>query len=437
MTGPLLAQPYGSPASATELEQLPLFPYLEAQESLRPPDFIPVYTPSLDGREEKYVLDALRSGWISSLGQYVTRFEEQFARFCGVAQAVSVSNGTVALHLALHALGIGPGDEVIVPSLTFVASANAVRYTGATPIFADVDPDTWCIDVDDAARLVTPRTKAIMPVHLYGHPAAMAAVNALAAAHDLHVVEDAAEAHGAAIAGRIVGGWGELGSFSFYANKIITTGEGGMLTTNDPDLAARCRMLRDHAMPPQKRYWHEEVGFNYRMTNLQAAVGVAQMERIDVFIRRKRQIASLYAEHLGGIPGVQLPVEQPGCTNVYWMYSILIDRPYALSRDELIVALRAWGIDSRPFFHPLDTLPPYRGSSVRPVAQRLSLQGINLPSAPSLTDAQVAYIARTIRTLGAGAPGSAPDPVPDRVPDRVPNSLPESLPDRSPDNERR
>jgi perosamine synthetase len=388
------------PALLTDkVAQLPLFPYLEAQESRRPPDFIPVYTPSLDGCEEKYVLDAVRSGWISSLGQYVTRFETQFAEFCGVAHAVSVSNGTVALHLALHALGIGPGDEVIVPSLTFVASANAVRYTGATPIFADVDPQTWCIDVEDAARLVSPRTKAIMPVHLYGHPADMEAINALAAAHGLHVVEDAAEAHGATIQGRTVGSWGKVGSFSFYANKIITTGEGGMLTTDDADLAARCRMLRDHAMPPQQRYWHEEIGFNYRMTNLQAAVGVAQMERIDAFIRRKRRIAELYAAALGGLEGVTLPGEREGYTNVFWMYSILVREPFAFSRDELIVALRARGIDSRPFFHPLDLLPPYRGAAVRPVALSLSECGINLPSAPALSDEQVAYVAGVIRDL--------------------------------------
>ena len=381
------------------IEQLPLFPYLEAQESPRPPDFIPVYTPVLDGREEKYVLDAVRSGWISSLGQYVTRFEQQFAEFCGVEHAVSVSNGTVALHLALHALGLGPGDEVIVPSLTFVASANAVAYTGARPVFADVDPQTWCIDPADAARLVTEQTRAILPVHLYGHPAAMGEINALAERHALHVIEDAAEAHGAQVNGRTVGGLGRIGTFSFYANKIITTGEGGMLTTDDAALAARCRMLRDHAMPPQKRYWHEEIGFNYRMTNLQAAVGVAQMERIEAFIRRKRRIAALYSEHLCGVPGVQLPVERPLCTNVYWMYSVLIEPPYGRSRDDLIVLLRERGIDSRPFFHPLDTLPPYRAGAVRPVAQWLSAVGLNLPSSPALTDSQVVYIAETIREL--------------------------------------
>ncbi len=381
------------------IQQLSLFPYLETQESARPPDFIPVYAPVLNGREEKYVLDAVRSGWISSLGSYVTRFEEAFARFCEVRHAVSVSNGTVAIHLALHALGIGPGDEVIVPSLTFVATANAVHYTGATPVFADVDPVSWCIDPDDVHRRITPRTRAVIPVHLYGHPAPMPALQALADEHDLLLIEDAAEAHGAEIAGRRVGGLGCIATFSFYANKIITTGEGGMLTTDDDALAARCRMLRDHAMPPHRRYWHDEVGFNYRMTNLQAAVGVAQMERIDSFIQRKREIAALYREGLAGIRGITFATERTGYTNVYWMVSVLIEPPYALSRDELIPALRTRGIDSRPFFHPLDTLPPYLSAAPRPVALHLSRCGLNLPSSPALTDAQVAYVCQVMREL--------------------------------------
>ena len=381
------------------IQQLSLFPYLETQASARPPDFIPVYTPVLNGREEKYVLDAVRSGWISSLGSYVTRFEQEFARFCAVRHAVSVSNGTVALHLALHALGIGPGDEVIIPSLTFIATANAVHYTGATPVFADVDPVTWCLDPIDVRRRVTPRTRAILPVHLYGHPAPMHELQALAAEDDLLLIEDAAEAHGAAIGGQRVGGLGRIATFSFYANKIITTGEGGMLTTDDDALAARCRMLRDHAMPPHRRYWHDEVGFNYRMTNLQAAVGVAQMERIDSFIRRKREIAARYREELAGLAGVTFAAERPGYTNVYWMVSVLVEPPYALSRDELIPALRARGVDSRPFFHPLDTLPPYLSVAPRPVAWQLSQCGLNLPSSPALTDAQVAYVCQAIRRL--------------------------------------
>ncbi|CAN5703179.1 DegT/DnrJ/EryC1/StrS family aminotransferase [soil metagenome] len=375
--------------SLIQPEKLPFFDHQLAQ---RPRNFIPIYEPSLGEREEALVVEAVRSGWISSQGKYINQFEQEFADFCGVREGIAVCNGTIALHLALHALGIGAGDEVIVPTLTFIASANAVHYTGATPVFADVDPVTWNIDPSSVERLISSRTRAIMPVHVYGHPAPMPELNALAQAHSLLIVEDSAEAHGAAIGEQRTGGFGQVAAFSFMANKIITTGEGGMLTTNDPALAARCRMLRDHAMPPERRYWHPEVGFNYRMTNLQAAVGVAQMTRIDEFIARKRQIAQQYTAALAKLAGVTLPVELPGCTNVYWMYSVLIDRAYGLTRDELIPALRERGIDSRPFFHPLDTLPPYYSATPQPVALRLSQQGLNLPSAPSLTDEQVAYI---------------------------------------------
>jgi perosamine synthetase len=383
------------------VEQLSLFPYLEPESAPRPADFIPIYEPWLGELEEAYVLDAVRSGWISSLGKYVTEFEERFADFCGTRHAVSVSNGTTALHLALHALGVGPGDEVIVPALTFIASANAVSYTGATPIFADVDPESWCIHPESVAGRITTRTKAIMPVHLYGHPADMDGINELAGAYNLVVVEDAAEAHGAAIRGQRAGSLGRIGSFSFYANKTITTGEGGMLTTDDDALAARCRLLRDHAMPPTRRYWHDEIGFNYRMTNLQAAVGAAQMERIDEFIRRKRQIARWYAEGLAHVPGITLPVERPGCTNIYWMVSILVDPPFPLGRDEMIPALRAEGIDSRPFFHPMDTLPPYRQEPPQPVSLSLSQRGLNLPSSPSLSQDQVGYVCEVIQRFAS------------------------------------
>ncbi|MCX6044945.1 MAG: DegT/DnrJ/EryC1/StrS family aminotransferase [Chloroflexi bacterium] len=375
--------------SLIQPEKLPFFDHQLAQ---RPRNFIPIYEPSLGEREEALVVEAVRSGWISSQGKYINQFEQEFAEFCGVREGVAVCNGTIALHLALHALGIGAGDEVIVPTLTFVASANAVHYTGATPVFADVDPVTWNMDPASVERLITPRTRAIMPVHVYGHPAAMPELNALAQAHSLLIVEDSAEAHGAAIGTQRTGAFGQIAAFSFMANKIITTGEGGMLTTDDAALAARCRMLRDHAMPPERRYWHPEVGFNYRMTNLQAAVGVAQMARIDEFIERKRQIAQQYTTALTNLAGVTLPVELPGYTNVYWMYSVLIGQDYGLTRDELIPALRERGIDSRPFFHPLDTLPPYYSATPQPVALRLSQQGLNLPSAPSLTDEQVAYI---------------------------------------------
>jgi perosamine synthetase len=379
-------------------QQLAL-PYLEDQAAPRPPDFIPVYEPWLGPQEESYVLDAVRSGWISSLGKYVTQFEQEFAAFCGAAHGVSTSNGTTALHLAVHSLGIGPGDEVIVPALTFVASANAVAYVGARPVFADVDPVDWTLRVDEVERLITPRTRAILPVHLYGQMARMEEIRALAATHGLWVIEDAAEAHGAAIGGQRAGSWGTVAAFSFYANKVITTGEGGMLTTDDAALAARCRQLRDHAMPPAKRYWHDEVGFNYRLTNLQAAVGVAQMARIEEFIARKRAIAARYRAALAGIPGITLPCERPGTTHIYWMVSILVEPPYPLDRDRLMAALRRQGIDSRPFFHPLDVLPPYRSERPRPIALSLSRRGLNLPSSPKLTDAQVDRIAAALREL--------------------------------------
>jgi perosamine synthetase len=373
--------------------------YLDAQSIPRPANFIPVYEPSLGQLEEDLVLDAVRSGWISSQGKYIQEFERKFASFCGVREGVAVSNGTVALHLALHSLGIGTGDEVIVPALTFVATANAVRYTGATPVFADVDPITWTINPESVQQLISPRTKAILPVHLYGHPAPMAQLLALAECNSLKIIEDCAEAHGAKIGDQRVGSFGQINAFSFMANKIITTGEGGMLTTNDTQLAKYCRHLRDHAMYPERRYWHSEIGFNYRMINLQAAVGVAQMQRMDAILVRKRQIAHHYHSQLQGIRGITLPVELNGFTNVYWMYSILVNEDFPLSRDELMTALRSKGIDSRPFFHPLDTLPAYFTENPCHTALSLSKRGINLPSAPSLTDDQILYISATLKTL--------------------------------------
>lgn len=378
---------------------LSLFPYQELQSSERSSDFIPAYEPLLDGHEEEYVLDAVRSTWISYAGEYCQRFETGFADFCGVKHAIVTCNGTVSLHLALHALGVGPGDEVILPALTFVATANAIHYTGATPIFADVDYETWTLDPTDVAHKVSSQTKVIIPVHLYGHPAPMAELEEIADTHDLILLEDAAQSHGASYDGRRTGSLSKIASFSLMANKIITTGEGGVLTTNDDALMERCRHLRDHAMPPERRYWHDEIGFNYRMTNLQAAIGVAQLERAESFILRKRQIAQLYDLQLAHLPGIQTPVERANCTNVYWMYSILVEDRYPLNRDELIIALRERSIDSRPFFHALDTLPSYRSERLCPTSQDLGLRGLSLPSAPTLTDEQILYICDVLREL--------------------------------------
>jgi len=364
--------------------------------------FIPISEPCITGNELAYVSDCIQSGWVSSLGKYISEFERLFADFCGTRHAVAVSNGTAALHLALTVLGIGPGDEVIVPTLTFIATANAVHYTGARPVFADSEPFTWNIDPEDIARRITPRTKAIIPVHIYGHPANMKPILDLAEKHGLYVIEDAAEAHGARYEGKRVGSFGVLNTFSFYGNKIITTGEGGILTTDDDFLAERVRFLRDHAMSPAKRYWHTEIGYNYRMTNMQAALGVAQMERIEEFIARKRWIAQTYREGLEGIKSITLSPEATWATTVYWMYSILLNDDFKVSRDEVMRRLKEQGIDSRPFFYPIHSMPPYNtGPLSLPVAENLSSRGINLPSAVTLSKSDIQRITTAIQQMGS------------------------------------
>lgn len=359
--------------------------------------FIPVAEPDLTGNELEYVSRCVRSGWVSSAGEFVTRFESQFAEFCGARQSVATSNGTVAIHLALAALGVQPDDEVIVPSLTFVASANAVRYANARPVFVDCDPQTWTLSPADVARKITRRTRAILVVHLYGHPADMDPIRELAAQHGLWVLEDAAEAHGAEYRGRKVGNLGTAGLFSFYGNKTITTGEGGALVTDDANLARRAAFLRDHAMSPERRYYHSEIGFNYRLTNLQAAIGVAQLERIETFLEAKRRNAQQYASLLSGVPGLELAPQAAWARSSYWMYSVLVNDDFALTRDELAVHLREQGIDTRPFFLPMHTLPAYASQESLPVAERLSKQGLNLPSSTTLTEAQVERVATVIK----------------------------------------
>lgn len=362
--------------------------------------FYPVSMPTLAGRELEYVTDAVKSGWISSLGPYVTRFEEEFSAFCGVGHAVCVANGTVALHLALHALGIGEDDEVIMPDLSFVASANSVLMVGGKPVFCDVDPDTLCIDPGKIEALITDRTRAIMPVHLYGHPADMPRILEIAKRHGLKVIEDAAEAHGSAVGNRRVGSLGDCGTFSFYANKNITTGEGGMVTTNDADLARELRNLRDHAMSPSKRYWHERMGFNFRMTNLQAALGCAQLEQIDDFLARRRALFEGYSHRLADVEGIRLNREAPGCTNSFWMVCLEIEGIDAEKRDRIATEMRAYGVDTRPYFYPMSDMP-YLDSADTPVAHQVAAQGLNLPTYLALTEAdldQICYVVRAVVT---------------------------------------
>ncbi|MBI1865205.1 MAG: DegT/DnrJ/EryC1/StrS family aminotransferase, partial [Nitrospirae bacterium] len=291
-------------------------------------------------------------------GRLVEPMDLDLSEICGTKHAVACTSGTTALHLAFATLGIGPGDEVIVPTFTMIATANAVRYAGGTPVFVDSEPETGNLDPGQVERAITPRTKAVVPIHTYGHPADMERLLAICAKHGLYLVEDAAEAHGAEWKGRRAGSIGEVGCFSFYANKIITTGEGGMLVTDNPDLARISRNLRDHAFSEERHFWHKFTGYNYRMTNLQAAVGVAQMERIDSFVETRRRNASRYTAGLAGLPGLSTPVEKPGFKNVFWMYGIRLDETaFGLDRDGLRRELAERGIETRTFFIPMHLQP--------------------------------------------------------------------------------
>lgn len=359
--------------------------------------FLPVYEVDLDGNEEAYVLDCVRSGQVSSVGTYVKRFETAFASFCGTERAVSTTNGTSALHLVLAALGVGPGDEVLVPALTFVATANAVRYTGARPVFVDCDPTRWTLCPVDVARRIGPRTRAIVVVHLFGRPADMAAILALAHAHAIPVIEDAAQAHGAEVDGKRVGSLGAAGTFSFFGNKLVTTGEGGMITLRDADIGERLTSLRSHAVSASRRYWHEQVGFNYRMTNLQAALGLAQLERFAERLARKEAIWRWYGTLLADVPGIRLPEPIEGARCAPWMYTVLVqDRPSS-SAAALAARLLDEGIETRPFFHPLPHLPPYRTEERYPVAEGVARQGLCLPSSPRLTQEDVERVSDAVR----------------------------------------
>lgn len=367
------------------------------------PQRIAVSAPDLGERERRYLLEAFDSGWISGAGPFVERFESAFAQKLGVRHAVSCANGTVALHLALLALGVEPGDEVIVPTLTYVATANAVAYCGATPVFADCEADTWCVSAATIAPLITSRTVGVIPVHLYGHPCDMDAIMELAGQRGLFVLEDAAEAHGAAYRGRPVGAIAQAGTFSFYGNKIMTTGEGGMVTTNDNALAEKMRFLRGQGMDPQRRYWFPAMGYNYRLTNLQAAIGLAQLERLEELVAARRRLAQWYREELKGVAGLALPVEKSWARNVYWMFSVVLEGASEAERDAVMAALAAENIETRPFFHPCHTLPMYRASGANcPIASRLAVQGINLPTFAQLSRPQIERIAVAVRSALEG-----------------------------------
>jgi len=349
---------------------------------------MPVTEPSLGGNEMKYVADCIDTVWISSQGGYIDKFQDAFTAFLGGGHAHCTSSGTTALHLALAALDVGPGDEVVVPDITFGATANVVLHVGATPVFVDIDPETWAMGADAFAAAVTAKTKAVIPVHLYGHPCDMDPIMDVARANNIKVIEDCAEALGAEYKGRKVGLIGDVGCFSFFANKVITTGEGGMTTTNDPALHARMELLRDHGMDKKRRYWHLEPGFNFRMTNLQAALGLAQMERIEDFLTQRDAVVACYDERLKDTAGVRIPPRAGRARNIHWLYSIEVDADEAgISRDKLAERLSEVGIDTRPVFPPLHLQPAF-GSGPEgafPVSEAFAKTGLSLPTANGLS----------------------------------------------------
>ena len=348
---------------------------------------IPLSEPSVGEREASYLRQCIDENWVAARGRFVGEFEQRFAAIHGYAEAASTSSGTAALHLAMVALGLGPGDEVLVPALTFVASANAVSYVGATPVFVDVDPETLTIDPADAALRCSDRTRAILVVHLYGHPADMDAIEALAAEKGVAIIEDATEALGARHRGRLCGTLGDIGCFSFNGNKVITAGGGGMILAREPWLLERMRHLGAQArLAAGYEYRHDEVGFNYSLSNLQAAVGLAQLERLDQLVAAKRALAARYAEALADVPGLRFCAEAPWAQSNRWLSSVLVDEEvYGRSSRAVIDALARGGIEARPFFTPLPALPPYSAHDARiPVAERLFAQGVCLPSSAHL-----------------------------------------------------
>lgn len=393
--------PAADPEVRIRYHPIPDFDHRTDQSTGR--SIIPVCKPTLEGNELKYVTQAIETNWISSAGSFIRDFEAKFAEACGTTYGIACANGTIAMHLALATLGLEPGDEVIMPTFTMIATANAITYCGAKPVLVDMEPNYWQMDIEQVAAKITPRTKAIIPVHIYGHPTDMDPLLELARQHGIMVIEDAAEAHGAEYKGRRCGSLGDASGFSFYGNKIITTGEGGMLTTNNREIAKLAWNLRDHAFSHERHFWHKYIGFNYRMTNLQAAVGLAQVEQMDKFIENRRHNAQEYTSRLASIPGVTTPPQASWAKNVYWMYGLLVDeKKFGMNRDQLRKALADNGIETRTFFIPMHCQPVYweqfKGQRY-PVAERLCRDGFYLPSASSLTLSEIEYITSIIREV--------------------------------------
>ena len=362
---------------------------------------IPVCEPTLKGNELKYATEAIQSGWISSAGPFITRFEQEFSKYCGVKHGIACSNGTTALHLALEACGIGEGDEVILPAFTMIASCNAILYARATPVLVDSELQTWNMDVSKIEEKITKKTKAIMVVHTYGHPVDMDKVNAIAKKHKLIVIEDAAEAHGAEYKGKKAGSLSDIACFSYYANKLVSCGEGGMVITNNDKWAERAKNLRNHFFG-KKRFIHEEIGYNYRMTNVQAAIGCAQLERIEDLVNARRKNAQLYNSLLKNVKGITLPPEASWAKNVYWMYGILVQPEFGLTMPQLCEALMQKGVETRTFFIGMHKQPCYKKlhlSGSYKNSDELESKGLYLPSSSHLTKEQITFIAQSIKDI--------------------------------------
>ena len=372
-------------------KEMQLVDYAEYNENIH----ISLAQPQLNGNEYKYLMDAFFSTWISSTGKYITQFEESFSQYCGVQYGVATSNGTTALHLALTALGIGAGDEVIVPDITFAATINAVIYTGATPVIVDIEEDSWCINPEEIEKAITPKTKAVIPVHIYGQPCNMRKICEIASRNNIYIVEDCAEAHGAEWKDKKVGSFGIISCFSFFGNKVVTTGEGGMCVTNSKELNDKMRILRDHGMSKEKKYYHEVIGFNYRMTNLQAAIGTAQVERIDSIIEWRTKLEGQYRNVLSTIPGVRLQRNDlPDRKKIAWLVSILVDEE---KRDKLLEVLKDNGVDVRAFFIPLSEMDIYKKYAKDCyVSKRISKMGLNLPTSYEVKKEEVDKIVTLI-----------------------------------------
>ena len=362
---------------------------------------ITIAMPVFNGNEKKYLNECIDTGWVSANGRFIDEFERSFANYCGTKYALACSNGTVTLHLALRALGVGPGDEVIMPAFTYIATANAVSYCGAKPVFVDSELETWNIDPDAIEKAISPRTKVIMPVHIYGLPANMDRIMAISNKYNIPVIEDAAEAHGAMWNGHRVGSIGQVGSFSFFGNKIITTGEGGMLVTNDEALYKRMRFLRSQGVDPNKRYWHLELAYNYRMTNMQAAVGLGQLENISWHINERKRVANLYKRYFEDVSECIIEQSCPKeATHIYWMYSIVLGNKVKMSRDEIMKRMEEKNIEMRPNFYPMHVMPPYYDKTITlPNAERIANRGICLPTHAMLDEKDIKYIAENLKSL--------------------------------------